>query len=66
MSTVEEIKAAIERLTLSERGQLERWLHGWEDDAWDRQIAADARAGRLDRVLAQAGEDIARGLKDLP
>lgn len=67
MSTVEEIKLAIERLSLSERGQLERWLHAWQDDQWDRQIADDARTGRLDRLLAEADEEIRHDrLKDLP
>src|SRR5439155_9770905 len=46
MSTVEEIKSAIDKLSLEDRAQLERMLHGWVDDEWDRQIAADAAAGR--------------------
>jgi hypothetical protein len=67
MSTVEEIKLAIERLSLSERGQLERWLHGWQDDEWDQQIADHARTGKLNRLLAEVDEDIRDGrLKDLP
>jgi len=67
MTTIEEIKAAIEKLSLSERAQLERWLHGWTDDEWDRQIMADADAGKLDRLLAEVDEDIkASRLRDLP
>jgi len=67
MTTIEEIKAAIEKLSLSERAQLERWLHGWADDEWDRQIMADADAGKLDRLLAEVDEDIkASRLRDLP
>ena len=31
------------------------------EDAWDRQIEADAKAGRLDRLIAQAEVDIAAG-----
>ena len=67
VSTVEEIKAAITKLTLSERGQLERWLHGWQDDEWDRQIADDAAAGRLDKFIEEVDRDIdADQLRDLP
>lgn len=67
MITVEEIKAAIEKLSLSERGQLERWLHGWDNDEWDRQIVADATAGKLDRVLRDVDDQIDAGnLRDLP
>jgi hypothetical protein len=67
MSTIEEIKLAIEQLSLSERAELERWLHGWTDDAWDQQIRADAGAGKLDRLLAEVDAEIDRGnLRDLP
>ncbi len=67
MSTVEEIKAAIDRLSLSERAQLEKLLHGWEDDEWDRQIAEDARAGKLEKLIARVDAEIDAGdLRDLP
>jgi hypothetical protein len=67
MSTVEEIKAAIDTLSLSERGQLERMLHGWTDDEWDRQITDDASSGRLDKLIADVDAQIdADKLRDLP
>ena len=67
MSTVEEIKVAIAKLSLTERGELERWLHGWTDDEWDEQMKADASAGRLDKILAEVDAEIDRGeLRDLP
>jgi hypothetical protein len=67
MSTVEEIKAAIEKLSLEERAELERALHGWVDDDWDRQIKADAEAGRLDQILKEVDNDIDSGnLRDMP
>jgi hypothetical protein len=51
MMTVQEIKQAIETLSLSERAELERLLHGWEDDEWDRQMIADAKSGKLGQLL---------------
>lgn len=67
MSTVEEIKVAIGKLSLSERGELERWLHGWTDDEWDEQMNADAAAGRFDKILAEVDAEIDRGeLRDSP
>jgi hypothetical protein len=67
MSTVEEIKAAIAKLSLGERGEIARWFHGWSDDEWDRQMAEDAVAGRLDAVLKEVDEDIKAGrLRDMP
>ncbi len=67
MSTVEEIKVAIERLSLSDRQQLERWLHGWVDDAWDDQIIRDASTGKLDALLKEVDDEIDGGnLRELP
>ena len=37
------------------------WPENHFDDAWDRQIETDAKAGRLDHVIAQAEADIAAG-----
>jgi hypothetical protein len=61
MSSVEEIVEAIRKLTLSERGELERRLHGWVDDEWDQQMARDIEAGKLDNVLQQVRDDIQAG-----
>jgi hypothetical protein len=67
MSTVEEIKVAIGQLSLSERGELERWLHGWTDDQWDQQIRTDARSGKLNQLLAEVDAEVdADHLQDLP
>jgi hypothetical protein len=67
MSTAEEIKAAIERLSLEERAELARWIHGWTDDEWDRQMKRDASSGRLDRLIADADLEMKSGsLRDLP
>jgi hypothetical protein len=61
MTTLDEIKAAIDKLSFDERAKLARWFHNWADDDWDRQMAADAAAGRLDKLLAEVDEDIRNG-----
>ena len=67
MSTVHEIKAAIDKLSLSDRAELERLLHGWIDDEWDRQIRADTTSGKLDILLKEVDEEIdAKRLRELP
>lgn len=67
MSTVEEIKSAIEKLSPEQREELELWLSGAEDDEWDRQMKADAAAGKFDRIIAEVDEEIDAGeLRDLP
>jgi hypothetical protein len=54
MSTVQEIKSAIGRLSLEERAELVSDLCGWSDDEWDRQMKADASAGRFGTLNEEA------------
>ena len=69
MLTVEEIQQAIVSLSSEDRGRLIDWMieceDAWED--WDRQIAADLRAGKHDFLAAEAREEKKKGLLiDLP
>jgi len=68
MSTVAEIKTAIDRLTFEERCELEALLHPRVDDDWDRQMAADAEpGGKLDRLKQASIKEAKTGkLKDFP
>lgn len=47
MTTVEEIKLAINKLSLEERAEIAAEICGWTDDDWDRQMKADAAAGKF-------------------
>jgi hypothetical protein len=67
VSTLQEIKAAIPKLTLEERAEVARCLHGWEDDEWDEQMKGDLAAGKLDPLLKKVDSDIDRGqFSELP
>lgn len=68
MSTVAEIKAAIDQLSLQERCELEALLHPFEDDDWDRQMKRDAEPGGKLHRLMEASEDNAKAgkLVDFP
>ncbi len=62
MSTGVEIIDAVKNLDEQEKGEfLEKLTEIDFDDAWDRQIEADAKAGRLDHLWQQALEDIEAG-----
>jgi hypothetical protein len=61
MTTLLEIKAAIDRLSPQEYCELMAMLHPSADDEWDRQIAADLAAGRLDHLIAEAKADVVAG-----
>jgi len=66
MTTLMKIEAAIKQLPEPEARRLAAWLQDYLDDAWDQQIAADAAAGKLDGLIAQAEADIASGnVRDL-
>jgi len=61
MTTLLEIKAAIEKLSPRDYAELMAMLHPPVDDDWDRQTKADATAGRLDHLVEEARADIAAG-----
>ena len=62
MSTVAEIIEAVKRLPEQEKAEfLARLAEVEFDDAWDRQIEADATAGRLDKFWHEALKDIETG-----
>lgn len=62
MSTVGEIIEAVKKLPEPDKSEfLERLAEVDFDDAWDRQIGADAKAGRLDHLWVEAMEDIKAG-----
>ena len=62
MSTVTEIIEAVKSLGVEEKGEFLTRLNEIDfDDAWDRQIEADAQAGRLDHLWQQALKDIDAG-----
>jgi hypothetical protein len=62
MSTVTEIIEAVKSLGLEEKGEfLTRLSEVDFDDAWDRQMTADAESGKLDTFWEQALEDIKAG-----
>lgn len=68
MSTVAEIKQAVANLSLAERGEFAKWFNGWEDDDWDRQMAADfAAGGRYAEVVKEVDANIQSGqLGEMP
>ena len=62
MSTVTEILDAVKQLPEEQKGEfLDRLREIDFEDVWDRQIEADAKAGRLDPLLQQAVKDIEAG-----
>ena len=61
MEKVEAIGHEIEALSEEELEEFRRWFAAFDADAWDRQMEADARAGRLDFLAEEALEDVRTG-----
>jgi hypothetical protein len=61
MSTVEEIEAAIQQLSPDQMAAFRAWYAEFDAAAWDRQIAEDEAAGRLDWLINEALDDLDEG-----
>lgn len=68
MSTVAEIISAVRHLNEEEKDEFLEKLREIEfEDGWDRQMEADAKAGKLDFLLLEADEAVrADSLRDWP
>ncbi len=61
MSGVNEIEAAVLRLTPAELDAFRTWFTEFDAAAWDRQIEDDVAAGRLDALADEAVDDLRAG-----
>ena len=61
MTTADEIKQAVRGLPEAEYAKLMDWLHELAEEAWDKQIEEDIKAGRLDALGADALDAKDRG-----
>jgi hypothetical protein len=52
--SVQEIAAAITKLAPKELAELEVWFEEYQAQAWDEQIARDARAGRFEPLIQRS------------
>jgi hypothetical protein len=61
MSTVKDIESAIEQLDDRSLGQLSGWFEDYLAEKWERRFAADARAGKLDKLGEAADRAFEQG-----
>jgi hypothetical protein len=54
MSKVESLESEVSKLTPQELAAFREWFAKYDADAWDRQIESDVKAGKLDRLAAEA------------
>ena len=61
MRKIEHIEQQIQELTAGEFKELREWVIERDWKAWDAQIEADAKSGKLDKHIAEAQADFASG-----
>ena len=66
MTKLEQIEKSVAALSPEELKAFAEWFAELQADLWDRQIEADAKSGKLDKLISKARADIADGkLRDL-
>jgi len=61
MRNVEHIEQQIRELSAREFSELRAWVLEQDWLSWDAQIEADARAGKLDKLIVEAEPDYVAG-----
>lgn len=61
MSSIQDIEAAIRRLSPEELAKLRAWFAEFDAADWDRQIERDSADGKLDELIEEVRRDRAAG-----
>jgi hypothetical protein len=61
MSKLEALEKRVSALSAEELAEFRRWFAEFDAAAWDRQIARDVKAGKLDTLADEALRDHAGG-----
>jgi hypothetical protein len=64
MTKIEEIEKAIEQLSPAELAELRAWFEELDERVFDEKIERDARAGKLDKLVAEARANHAAGRRE--
>lgn len=62
MLSIQSIEQAIEQLPVHELAEFRQWFAKFDESAWDAQIEADANAGKLDALAAEAHAEYKNGM----
>jgi hypothetical protein len=61
MTKLEQIEKSVSELSPDEFKAFAKWFAEIQADHWDRQIAEDLEAGRLDDLISSARKELAEG-----
>lgn len=62
MSTIEDIERAIKSLTPDDHARLRTWFEEYDAELFDQKLERDAKAGKLDMLIAKALANADAGL----
>lgn len=62
MTVISEIEHAVAGLSREELSAFRDWFESFHAEAWDKQLAEDVAAGRLDALAEEALSDLRQGL----
>jgi hypothetical protein len=62
MPSIQSIEQAIEQLPAHELAEFRQWFAKFDESVWDAQIEADANAGKLDALAAEALAEYQNGM----
>ena len=57
MSELEQLKRKIESLSPEDLAKFREWFFEFDWEAWDSQLEADVKSGKLDRPMSEAMKD---------
>jgi hypothetical protein len=57
VGAVEKLELLIKSLSADELAKFREWFAEFDTQVWDRQIEADAAAGKLDRLIEESMAD---------
>jgi len=61
MTKVQALESEVQNLTSEELAEFRSWFVDYDDEVWDRQIEADSKAGKFDKLSAEALAEFDRG-----
>ena len=61
MPTIQEVEQAVTQFTAEQLADFRAWFAEYDAQRWDQQFEADAVAGRLDSLAAEALNDYRAG-----
>lgn len=61
MDKVEKISIELQEFSEAELAAFRKWFHEFDAEQWDRQIADDAAAGKLDALAEKSLQDFKSG-----